>query len=76
MKKYKYIVTFKYERNKKHDPKNKKRGECKTSDYCSDRTGSHHSILVESTSMESIKQSFYNLHITRIEIVSKIEVIP
>ena len=65
-----YIVTVK-RRNPNHDPRNKQTGICLVSDICTDKTGHHHSLLVEANSIkraeEIIKEKYNNIHITRIE---------
>jgi hypothetical protein len=42
-----WIVTVcRMERNRNHDPKNKKTGPCEWSEYCTDVTGDHHSFVM------------------------------
>jgi len=62
-----YIVTIKVPNDKDHDPKNKQTGNCIVSSKCTDKTGAHHSYLVEAPSIDEIKGKLVNKHITRIE---------
>lgn len=72
----KYIVTVKM-RTEGHDPKNKVTDQCPREEngICTDKTGAHHSLLVESDL--ELKDILFELglefvHITRIERVEKI----
>ena len=69
-----YIVTVKLPKNKGHDPRNKKTGACPldADALCTDVTGEHHTILVDSPYSykrveEQLKEKY---HVTRIEDVS------
>ena len=82
----KAIVTIKLPKDPKHNSHNKKLGTCKIYpfNYCTDKTGEHHSILIEIPDeifvhcdifikLAVIKEKVLNLygrktHITRIEI--------
>ena len=76
----KYIVTIK-EYQKGHNPRDKKSGKCITSEYCTDNTGHHHSIVVEvpeihsSGLIQDLVNEFYEkeIYITRIEEMKTIE---
>jgi len=67
----KAIVTFRFEKNLKHNPKKKKEGICKVGLYCSDITGEHHSCIIEGKNKEEIKEKARKIcnHITRLEIL-------
>lgn len=67
-----FIATVKLPRDEFHDPANKQTGRCPITlsrSRCTDRTGQHHSILVEAesllTAQDIVQQRFS--HITRIE---------
>jgi hypothetical protein len=63
------IVTIKLPKNPHHDPHNKVTAPCEVSDVCTDSTGEHHSVLVETDEqVEELRQQFG--HITRIEEVA------
>lgn len=66
-----YIVTIKLPRNKAHDPRNKKSGPCRVSQYCTDVTGEHHSYVTEAESEHAARtRAELNFgHVTRIELV-------
>ena len=78
--KYKqYVVTLRFEKNPKHNPKLKKRGVCPVSNDCTDITGSHHSYIVRGYGIDHIRHQVNKQfspnwvgfkHITRIEAVS------
>lgn len=65
----KYIVTVKLPKNPNYDPRNKVTGFCPASleaVFCSDITGEHHSILVNSPAeLAPIRERF--VHVTRVE---------
>ncbi len=63
-----YIVTIKLPRNPDHDPRNKVTGPCPANPNteCTDVTGEHHSVLVET--QEQVAELFEShLHVTRAE---------
>jgi len=61
----KVLVTVKLPNNPKHDPYNKKSGECPvTGRRCTDITGAHHTFMADVFAAEDIKKRF---HVTRIE---------
>jgi hypothetical protein len=62
-----YIVTLKYKPDKKHDPLRKKTGTCKLSEFCTDKTGAHHCIVVQSNNITDVMEFYNGKHITRIE---------
>lgn len=68
-----YILTIKVERNPEHDPANKLIGTCRTSPYCTDTTGAHHSMLVIGASEQKVREYAEKLgyHVTRIEAVGE-----
>ena len=67
----KAIVTFRFERNPEHNPKNKERGICKLGVLCTDVKGEHHSCIIEGENEEVIKAKAKTIcdYITRIEII-------
>ena len=69
----KAIVTFRFERNPQHNPKNKERGICKLDTLCTDVKGEHHSCIIEGENEEVIKTRAKIIcnHITRIEFIVK-----
>lgn len=63
------LVTIKLPKNPHHDPSNKVTGPCPVSRVCTDATGEHHTVLVESQEeVEALRERFK--HITRIEKVA------
>lgn len=48
-----FIVTVKGERNPNHNPMRKVSARCMVSDWCTDQTGHHHSVLVDDESPET-----------------------
>lgn len=71
----KFIVTVRLDRNKDHDPQNKRIGYCPISskgEVCTDVTGEHHSMLIEDIApahaAQKVRAMGYH-HITRIEAV-------
>ena len=71
----KAIVTFRFKRNPKHNPKNKQRGICELGTLCTDVTGEHHSCIIDGENEEVIiaKAKIKCNHITRIEVLSENE---
>ena len=69
----KAIVTFRFERNPLHNPKNKERGICKLNTLCTDVKGEHHSCIIEGGTEEIIKIKAKEKcnHITRIEFLNE-----
>ena len=72
----KYIVTIK-EYQDGHNPRDKKIGNCPTSHYCTDKTGHHHSIVVdvyEISLIQDLLDEYYQIdvHITRIELMEEV----
>lgn len=63
-----YIVTFKLPRHAGHDPANKKTSGCAASPECTDATGQHHSVLVETDRLQEVLERFE--HVTRVERVT------
>jgi len=71
------IVTLRFTKNPKHDPKNKVTDYCPLSKgiaICTDVTGEHHSYIESGSSLEEIKvkalQKFPKAdHVTRIEAI-------
>lgn len=59
------LVTVKLPRNPQHDPHNKITAPCPVSPNCTDSTGEHHTLLVESE--EILAELTAKFHITRIE---------
>ena len=72
-----YIVTTKYPKNPKHNPRDKKSGECPASESCSDRTGAHHSFMVRANHPNAIFEHYKKLdvHVTRIELSGAIAIL-
>ena len=66
-----FIVTVKFGFNDKHDPKNKKVGQCPWSMNCTDSTGAHHSVLIDAPDRQAVEAMFQSYHVTRIESVDK-----
>lgn len=64
-----FIVTVKLPKNPEHDPKNKVTGSCEYSEYCTDVTGEHHSLITKGMTEDQIRRHFANegIHVTRIE---------
>lgn len=64
-----YLVTVKFPNDPNHDPRNKVTGECPlTSGDCTDVTGAHHTMLVESDgTAESVREEFAHHKVTRVE---------
>lgn len=65
-----YIVTVKLAGTHGHDPLNKVTGTCPMGEErCTDRTGKHHSFLVDSLlSLEEVRANFETTHhVTRVE---------
>lgn len=69
-----FIVTVKLPKDLTHNPRNKVKGRCRMYQNiaCNDRTGEHHSILVESraeVSTDRIQSMFTEkgYHVTRVE---------
>lgn len=62
-----FIVTVKEPRNPDHDPHNKQVGKCRFSEYCTDVTGQHHSLLVSAPDEADVRAQFSKTQITRIE---------
>lgn len=63
----KRLVTIKLPRNPKHNPHDKQTAECPVNPgkLCTDSTGEHHTVLVESNEeLQALKELH---HITRIE---------
>lgn len=60
-----YLVTIKLPRNPDHDPRNKKTGPCPASTECTDSTGEHHTVLLETDRLELALARFS--HVTRVE---------
>jgi hypothetical protein len=71
-----YLVTVKLPKNPAHDPHNKLSGACPADPnmVCTDKTGEHHSILINANGIEEAKRIAKEVkkfkHITRIETVS------
>lgn len=68
----KFIVTFKLDKNPKHDPKHKVIDQCPCNmlKMCSDSTGQHHSRIISAKNSLEAKylcNSYLGYHITRIE---------
>ncbi len=63
-----YIVTIKLPRRTEHDPRNKVTGPCPVNPHstCTDVTGEHHSVLLETEEQVQELRGTY-LHITRVE---------
>jgi len=70
-----YIVTIKLLENLKHNPKDKKTGQCpihKKEHTCTDCTGEHHSFLISGNSIEDVRKKVETkFYITRIEEVDE-----
>jgi len=70
-----YIVTVKLLENLKHNPKDKKMGQCpvhKKNHVCTDATGAHHSFLISGKSIEDVRKKVETkFYITRIEEVDE-----
>ena len=66
-----FLVTVKLPKRDDHDPHNKKTGMCPAAPrkLCSDMTGEHHTILLESESLDDAKRhwSLQGHHVTRVE---------
>ena len=65
-----YIVTIKLPRNLHHNPHNKVTGPCPIGLYgetCTDVTGEHHSILVDSQETVQAFLDDLSVHVTRVE---------
>lgn len=64
-----YILTIKLPRDANHDPRSKAIGNCITSPNCTDKTGAHHSLLVNAMSVGAVElwAKGEGYHITRIE---------
>jgi len=71
----KAIVTVKLPRNPKHDPRNKKTGQCPLdiNVCCTDVTGSHHSYIETGENEAEIRQKAREKygHVTRTEVIEK-----
>ena len=59
------LVTIKLPKNPLHDPHNKVTGPCPVSRVCTDSTGEHHTVLVQTEG--NLAWYMSNYHITRIE---------
>ncbi len=63
-----YIVTVKFKKSINHDPHNKVTGPCPANPAteCTDRTGEHHSVLVETEKqVQELRDS--PVYVTRVE---------
>ncbi len=58
-----WLVTVKLPRNRLHDPRNKKEGECPVNtDYaCTDITGAHHSVIAEREMIPSKRRKVHRV---------------
>lgn len=70
-----YLVTVKLPKNREHNPRDKKTGQCPLSienTVCTDQTGEHHTVLVKSNlSLGQIMNQWQlNYHVTRIEVAT------
>lgn len=66
-----YAITFKLPRHAEHDPANKKTGQCAASPECTDVTGQHHTVVVETDRLQEVLERFE--HVTRVERITRIE---
>lgn len=65
-----FLVTVRFPEDPNHDPRNKVTGECPlTSGDCTDVTGAHHTMLIESDgTAESVREEFAtHYRVTRVE---------
>lgn len=66
-----FIVTIKLEAGVEHNPEHKQEGKCPCEEnlLCTDKTGKHHSFLLEADNIEQVKRKIPReyTHITRIE---------
>lgn len=64
-----YILTIKLEKNPHHDPRAKITGNCEISQFCTDKTGAHHSVLICADSEQAVRRyaDARGWHVTRIE---------
>lgn len=73
-----YMVTVKLAGVHGHDPLNKVIGECPMGDQtCTDRTGKHHTVLVESNlGVEGLRTEYAKrYHVTRVETADNVEIL-
>jgi hypothetical protein len=66
-----YAITFKLPRHNEHDPRNKQTGGCAASPECTDATGQHHTVVVETDRLQEVLGRYE--HVTRVERVTSIE---
>lgn len=67
----KYLVTVKLPKNPAHDPRNKVIGDCPVNGSpCTDVTGEHHTILVESElGIVGVREAWAEtFHVTRVKV--------
>jgi len=66
-----FIITIKFDTGVEHNPEHKQEGKCPCEEnlLCTDKTGEHHSFLIDAIGIEQAKRMIPReyKHITRIE---------